>query len=245
MSLTMIRKIILMILVCLLGSGLLFADAPYEEYHVAYKDISKDVLKNTIGILTINSGVKEGTNLKTYLISGNKFTFNKILKVKETIPVSNFGYHSGIEELDIDNYRYPVVSQSDNYLCIVYDPKKNSQAWIDTEEAKQDFYFDLVMIDSMPTPFELFVDVFNFTEDGKREIYTEPKKDAPGITISKELFEQSLLKVTDQKNGFIKIEGPAFVSHDIGKGHIELSGWIRIRDDEGNLIIWIKNVDVE
>jgi hypothetical protein len=173
MGVTKIRKIILMIVVCLAGSNLLFADAPYERYHVAYKDISKDVLKNTIGILTLISDIQKGADLKVYLRSGNKFAFDKILKVKETLPISNFGYEPGLEDLNIQNYRYPVVSKSDHYLCIVYDPKKNLQAWVDTEAAKEDFYLDLVLIDSILTPSELFVDVFYFT---KGKSIKNPKK---------------------------------------------------------------------
>lgn len=222
----------------------LFADAPYEKYHVAFKDISKDILKNTIGILTINSGIKKGVQLKTYLRSGNKFTFNKILKVKETIPISNFGYQPGIDELYIENYRYPIVNKFEHYLCIVYDPKKNLKAWVNIEEVEVNFYITPILLDSIPIPGEFFVDIFYFTEDGTRKIYKDPQKDADSILISKNLFEYSLLKIVEQKNEFIKIEGTAWVSGDVGKGSIEMSAWIKIRDEKGNLTIWIKYVDL-
>jgi hypothetical protein len=234
-------KIILISIASIFCALPLLADAPYERYHVSYKDISEDILKETIGILTINSGVKKGKKVRTYLRTEDKFTFDKVLKIEETTPVSNYGYQPPIDELGIENYRFPVVAKVDQYLCIVYEPKKNLRGWINLGEMEQDFYTDLVILDSIPVPSEFFVDIFYFTDDGIREIYKDIDKAA--VTISKELFEGSLLKVTDQKNGFIKIEGPAFINHDIGKGQIELSGWIRIRDDRGNLTIWIIDVD--
>ena len=70
-----------------------FADAPYEKYHVPYKDISREVLQNTIGVLTINTGAKKGTTLRIYLRLADRFVPDSLLDISKTIPVSNFGYH--------------------------------------------------------------------------------------------------------------------------------------------------------
>jgi hypothetical protein len=69
------------------------ADAPYEQYHVIYDDIASGVLENTIGILTINSGVKNGKELRTYSQAGETFVFHRTLQAKaEMRPISHFGY---------------------------------------------------------------------------------------------------------------------------------------------------------
>jgi len=238
-----INKIVILGVVSLLYSSFLFADAPYEKYHVAYENISKDVLKNTIGILTINSGVKKGTELKTYSRIGKQFIYNTTLRIKETIPVSNFGYHPPIEELNIENYRYPIVAKFGEYLCIVYDPIKNSKTWINIEELEKNFYTSIVMLDNIETPSSFFVDIFYFTKNGRRRLYKEPKKNADFIIISKDKYGDSLLSIIAQKNEFVKI-GVVTVNFDTYEESIKPLGWIRIRDDKGMLRLWIKYVDL-
>lgn len=240
-ALRICKKVIISIII--LYCSPLYADAPYEQYHVAYEDISKDVLKNTMGILTINSGIKKGAELKTYLKSGKKFTFNRILKVKETIPISNFGYHPPIEELDIENYRYPIVDKSDRYLQIVYDPKKNLKAWVNIKEVEENFYSTIVMLDNIKIPSNFFVDIFYFTKTGRRKIYNDAKKNADFTIISRDDYRDTLLRIMEQKNGFIKI-GIVHVNFDTYEEFIEPIGWIKVRDDRGLLTIWIKYVDL-
>ena len=238
-----ILKICKILIIIILHCTLLYADAPYEQYHVAYNDISKDVLKNTIGILTINSGVKKGMELKTYSKSEKKFIFDKILRVKETTPISNFGYHPPIDELHFENYRYPIVGKSGQYLQIVYDPKKNLKAWINIKEVKEKFFTSIVMLDSIKTPSPFFVDIFYLTKNGRRKLYKEPKNDADFIIISKNEPKYSMLKIIEQKNGFVKI-GIVHINFETLGETIEPIGWIKIRDNQGMLTIWIMDIDL-
>lgn len=242
MSTKNIGKIIIVSGISLLFSLSLFADAPYEKYHVAYEDISKDVLKNTIGILTINSGIKKGTELKTYSRNENHFTYRTSLLVKETIPISNFGYHPPIDELNIENYRYPIVAKFDQYLCIVYDPIKNLTTWVNIKEIEENFSTSIVMVDSIKTPSLFFVNIFYFTKTGKRKLYQEPQNDAKFTIISKNESKYHLLKIIEQRKDFVKI-GVVHVDFDTYKESIEPIGWVRIRDDQGRLMFWIADVD--
>lgn len=243
MSTRNIGKVIIVGGINLLFSLSLFADAPYEKYHVAYKDISKDVLKNTVGILTINSGIKKGTELKAYTRIEKQFSYNKTLKVKKTIPISNFGYHPPVDELCISNYRYPIVAKFEQYLCIVYDPIKNLKTWVNMKEVEENFYTSTVMVDSIKIPSSFFVDIFYFTKSGKRKLYKEPRNDAKYIIISKNESKYGLLKIIGQKKDFVKI-GIVHVDFDTYEESIEPIGWVKIRDGQGRLMFWIKYVDL-
>ncbi|MEO0097430.1 MAG: hypothetical protein ABIK78_04975 [candidate division WOR-3 bacterium] len=236
-------KMFVLGLIILIYSLPLFADAPYEKYHIEYKDISKDVLKNTIGILTINSGIKKGTKLKGYFKKGKKFIYEKTLKVKKTIPISNFGFHPPIDELYIENYRYPIVDKFEQFLCIVYDPIRNLKIWVNIKEIEKNFYTDILMVDSIPIPNNFFINIFYFTENGKRKVYKEPKNDADFIIISKDEYKYSLFKIIGQKDEFIKI-GIFHFNYDTNEEWIEPLGWIKIRDKYGRLMFWIKYVDL-
>ena len=99
------------------------------------------------------------------------------------------------------------------------------------------------MLDSIKTPSPFFVDIFYFTKSGKRKLYKEPKKDADFIIISKNESRYSLLKIIEQKNGFIKL-GSFHLDYATDKTTIEPIGWTRMRDNQGMLIIWIKYVDL-
>jgi hypothetical protein len=238
-----INKIIILIVVNLLYSLSLFADAPYEKYHVAYNDISKDVLKSTIGILNINSIVKKVMKLKTYSRDGKRFIYNKTLKVKKTTPISNYGSHPPVDKWRISNYRYPILAKIEQYLCIVYDPIKNLKTWVNIKEIEENFYTSIMMSDSMKTPDSFFVDIFCFTNSRKRKIYKEPRNDADFIILTKYKFKYLLLKIIEQRNGFIKV-GSFHLDHNTDKITIEPLGWVRIRNDQDMLMIWINDVDL-
>lgn len=243
MSIRKISKISVVSVISLLYSLPSFADAPYEKYHVTCKEISKDVLKNTIGILTIYSGDNKGTQLRTYLRSGKQFTYNKSLEVKEeTIPISAFGYHPPIDESCIGG-RYPIVEKSARYLRIVYNPIKNLEAWFSIDDLEENFYTSIIMLDKIDTSSRFFVNIFCFTQSGKRKLYKEPKEDANFIIILKDEHKHSLLKIMEQKNDFVRI-GILHVDFSTNKKSIEPIGWISIRDNRAMLTIWIEDADL-
>jgi hypothetical protein len=238
-------RIILISVIILIQFQPLLADAPYEKYHLFYQEISKDVLRKTIGILTISSGIKKGTELKTYSKSGNKYIFDKIIKPKETIPISNFGYHPSFHEPYIENYRYPIVFRSDPFLCIVYDPKKNLKTWVNLEEVGRDFYILRVFLDSLSISEDLFVDVFYFTGSVKRKVYKEPENGADFSVISEDEHKYSAFKVIEQKDGFIKIGIFRWDADPLKEEPVEPIGWIKIRDDKGYVTVWVKYISFD
>ena len=79
------------------AAHLSFADGPWEKFHIPYNETLKQVLKETIGIITLNSGGQEtGTTIITFKLTDNQFSKEKILKVRgQTTSVSKVGYRMG------------------------------------------------------------------------------------------------------------------------------------------------------
>ena len=179
MKISILRKILFL---KFLFSILLFGDAPFEKYHVTYSPELKQTLKETIGILTINSGVKGGRKIETYSKNDKDFKLSGTLDViKETTPVSNFGWQPIFPDSLVTNYRYPVTAENGNYLEIVYDAKKGSKTCVNTKEIEKNFYHTIIMIDSIPTPLDFWFDIFYFTNSGKRKLYEQPNRNSSCI----------------------------------------------------------------
>jgi len=240
-----INKILVMLTLGLWFAGPLFADAPYEKYHVTPESISKVVLRDTIGILTIVSGAdKTSTELNTYSRTIKSFTYSKKLKISETTPVSNFGYQDpqNPPSSSIDTYRYPIVAKSGQYLCIVYDPIKNKRAWINIKETEANFHSSIVMLENIETPSSFFIDIFYLAKKEGVKLYKEPSKNA-GFTLLIDEQKYSLLRILEQKGNFIRI-GIVKVGPDTNPESVESIGWIRIRDEQNMLMIWVKDEDL-
>jgi len=219
----------------------LFAEAPSEKYHVAYPSISKEVLQNAIGILTINPGEKMGDTLRTYLRQAHTFVPFTHLDVLKTTPVSCFGYHNPKE---IENYRYPIIEMIGQYARIVYDPVKNLSGWIDLNETKKDFSTTITLLNELNESLRYYIDIFYFTESGRRKIYKSPAKDAEHFIAAKSDRRYGFLKVMELGEGFVKLGKLRFnfESHEL-EG-VDPIGWVRIRDDQGQLTFWIQDVDM-
>jgi len=232
----------------ILTSGFLFilptfADAPSEKYHVAYRDISTEVLQNTIGILTINPGAKKGTSLRIYLRQADRFVPDSLLKVLETTPISNFGYHNPEGTSKIENYRYPIIEMIGRHARIVYDPVKNLSAWIDLDEMEKDFFTTVTLLNALNESLPYYVDIFCFTESSRRKIYKSPAKGAEYFIAAKSDRRYGLLKVMEIGEGFVKVGNPRFNSESFELEGVDPIGWMRIRDDQGRLTFWINDAD--
>lgn len=217
-----------------------FADAPTEKYHVTYTSIAKDVLKNTIGILTINSGTRGGTALRVYTRMADRFVADSSMKVEETTPLSSFGYHGDASIKLIENYRYPIIETIGSHARIVYDPVKSLSAWINLEETEHDFYTKVTLLSDLDALSKYYVDIHGFTKSGRRKIYESPEKDAQYAIVAKS--STSLLKVIEIGEEFVKLGKPRF-NNDWQEEGIDPVGWIRIRDDEGKLTFWLTFFD--
>ncbi len=85
-----------------------------------------------------------------------------------------------------------------------------------------------------------FADVFHFTQNGKRKLYQQPDQNVAFAIISKNARQFRWLKIIDQKAGFIQV-GTIRYLNDQPK--VDPIGWIRIRDDEKRLMLWIVSAD--
>ncbi len=249
------HRIIIIVAIGLLNPLSSFADTLsgyWERYHVKSTNICKEVLRNTIGILTINSGVKKGSELKIYSKSKEDFIYERILKVRKTIPVSNFGYYDSdyvsypvdTTRIDIENYRYPIINDSHYpFMNIMYDPIKKLKAWVNLEEVQKDFYIDIIKLDSIPIPTPFFVDIFCLTQEGKRKIYKGSKEDSNFYYIFEDQHRE--FRIIEQKGDFIRLEELIhFEPNEPPEETFESIGWIKIRDSDGLLTIWIRLVDL-
>ncbi len=212
-----------------------------EHYHIKHTQISSEVLKDTIGIITIVSRTKEPVYLRTYNYSGENFTESRKIHIfKNTVPLSHFGHPRRDKSLFVENYRYPVVETNKDYLYIVTNPIKNTRAWVNIKNIKSDYYVSLMMFDDITIPNSFFIDVFCFISSPGRKVYTEPALNSDTFIIFGRQSKYSALAVIDQRNGFLKI-----ASVIPGKSESEPLGWVRIRDDSGMLTLWIKFVDFD
>jgi len=145
---------------------------------------------------------------------------------------------------EIENYRYPIIETIAPHARIVYDPVKNLSAWIDLSETEKDFSTTVTLLNELNESQSFYVDIFCFTESGRRKIYKSPAKDAEYFIASKSDRRYELLKVMELGNGFLKLGKPRFKPDSLEMEGVDPIGWVRIRDDQGQLIFWIKYVDM-
>ncbi|MGH7452843.1 MAG: hypothetical protein ACRENG_15955, partial [bacterium] len=144
-------------------------------------------------------------------------------------------------QLHVENYRFPIVARQENYVCLVYDPVENLQAWINLQEL-DGLHHSLLMIDTLVAKQHShdFVDVFHFTQNGQRKLYQQPDQNAAFAVISKNARQFRWLKIMDQKAGFIQVGTIRYLND---QPQVDPIGWIRIRDDEKRLMLWIVSLD--
>lgn len=221
-----------------------FADAPSEGYHVAYKDISKEVLRNTIGILTINSRAGKEATLQTYAREAGQYVPAALLEAADTTPISSFGYHPPVDSGTIENYRYPIIEATDSYVRIVYDPVKNLSGWINLIETGKRFSTSVTMLHDLEALKSFSIDIFSFTESGKRKFYKFPGTPDNHFLVEKSDISYWFLTVMDMRKGYLQLGKPRFNDSTLELEGVDPIGWIRIRDDQGLLTFWIMLVDM-
>lgn len=158
------------------------ADAPGELFNVEYEHISPKTLTNIIGIVTIRYIENNKTiGIKTYRREGPDYVYSENMNLKKTKPISEYGYHPPVSIEDV-LYRYPIIASTGGYLCIVYEPSEYLTVWI-----KDDNYTKL-FFDNMPFPSPFFIDIFRFTNSGKRKVYISPDNRSNYLIISKDKY---------------------------------------------------------
>ena len=82
------------------------ASAPVEKYHVSPARISSSALKSAIGILTLNSGSKGGSELQCYVLKAKKLVPSGLLKSRQITPVSSYSSPEMRVESEMTNWRF-------------------------------------------------------------------------------------------------------------------------------------------
>jgi len=234
---------LLLILCCFLQISPVSADAPYETFNVKYREIAPSVLRDTTGIVTVNAdfswengySVKD-VELRIYDKIADKFVASGVISLqKQTVALSSFGY-SGI-----GSYRFPMTEEEGDYCRIVIDPKSDRRVWINNqmqakglENGVEKMHFDALKN-------LVAVDLFVFTDSGKKKLYAEPSRESSFVVIDSK--KHAFLLAAEVKNGFVRLvsEEAITVEPEDGKESPapQTLGWARIRDNEGLLTLWI------
>ncbi len=167
-------NLIFLFILFVLTMNALNADAPYERYYMEFSDSLKVILKQTKGILTVNSR-ESGCDTFT-LFEENGGNFKKIKKIdvlNESVPISNFGYEQPIQKNYVTAYRFAVISKNDRYVQVIYNIRKNLSAWLSFEELNKKYSIMLIIFDENVnlTKALNFVSIYRFTLSGKRKVY--------------------------------------------------------------------------
>ncbi|MCP4969139.1 MAG: hypothetical protein GY932_00925 [Arcobacter sp.] len=229
-----------LILLFFLLIGYIYGNGPEERYHITCDEFKNLQHQNIKGILTVNTHAdKIAGSIKIYSLNKNKFHYEKsIVVLKETIPVSNYGYGMhGLDGKTVHNFRFPILDTLSNYYLIVYDCKKNLQAWIDIKDVNKSYGTKIVMMDNLVGSNKYYIDLF-YCNDRKINIYKKPD-----INFELEIsLKDYAIKVINQKGNWIEI---AYVglNHDTYEYIIEPIGWIEMKNEKNQIIFWIKYID--
>lgn len=234
---------LLLILCCFLQVSPVSADAPYETFNVKYREIAPSVLRDTIGVVTINAdfswengySVKD-VELKAYDKVAGSFVASEVISLqKQTVALSSFGY-SGI-----GSYRFPMTKEEGDYCRIVIDPKSDRRIWINNQMQAKGLENGLEKTHFDDLKNLVAVDLFVFTDSGKKKLYAEPSRESSFVVIDSK--KHAFLLVAEVKNGFVRLvsEEAITLQSEDGKAPTtpQTLGWARIRDNEGLLTLWI------
>lgn len=211
------------------------ADAPYEVYHVSKSSISVVVLRDSIGVLSVSSGQKRGTEFNTYRVVNSTWVADRVIRATETVPVSDFDYRPPMDSPYINGYRYPVLKTDGVYLKIVINPITAESVWVNRTELKAKFVVHEKYFDDLAHLGEFYVDPFFGVPDSTRPVFKEPSLSAKETDV---IHSGTFYKVVAQKKDFIQIAVEVWEDsedHPIRK----TIGWIPVHDSSGLLTVWV------
>jgi viroplasmin and RNaseH domain-containing protein len=143
----------------------------------------------------------------------------------------------------VSNFRYLGIDENERFLKIVYDHNSKKHAWVLKKQLNERFYLKMKYINDLKTNSGEFLSLFGLTTTNCRKIYNRPTDDSDFEIIYKKDFSNKFIKITEQKNDFLKI---AIINEDCDN-NIEIIkelGWVKIKNNTGALNIWIINIDV-
>ena len=216
------------------------ADGPDEWIHIKPDNIPTDLLKKTIGIITLNSGIKGGTSLNVF---DDNFKLLKRINLRDNSkPISNFGYRYD-NGPSISNFRYPIIALNKSFVKVSLDFEDSTTYWLSLDEIYSNFYLDFKFFQALVTDSEEFVSLFTLTTLNERKAFKLPSDNSDFIIITRAEYETSLISIVSQEGDFIKIGLVIFNRDNYEIELVKELGWIKIHDENGTLNIWIISKD--
>ncbi len=242
-----------------LGNG------PTEEYSVAFEEIAPSVLRDAMGVLTV-------TGMSAAGIGGQEPGFREHrpgsplpavggwTSARQTTPLSNFGiFHPSRHGRDDPDYqvqafRYPITDARERYLEIVVDPRVDRRIWVERSELGDQFRTRIDMLEDLAVACrersDLHVNISSFTTSGRRKVYVAPRRDAESSVLdcrnpprlARRSHGEGLFKALDVRGEFVQVGWAAYAGAG-GAGMPEPIGWVRLRANSGELLLWIEQID--
>ncbi len=187
--------------------------------------------------------------IETYARRSGAFVPDGDLDVMDIVPVNGCRWYDELSD-QTRTLKMPIVGVQGDFRQIVYDPIRNSRAWIHLTRLVElmkpltwyqpgDDFFTEKLFGRNP-PESLYVDLFFFIKS--RKLYKAPDESAPFELITPETKEPSdplgytnygSGTVTRIRNGFALL---CFI--DACTGKVMPLGWIKLRDEGGKITIW-------
>lgn len=228
----------LLFILCLFISARCFSEGAMEHYHVKYSQISKAVHRDTIGTLSIyNWTQKTGKNIISYQKKPNGFILSKYFDIKkDTIPFSTWGLTGWRTNDSI--YRFPITAKENDYLQIVIDVQKEIRAWVNLQSLEISFMVDVILFEAIKG--KKWDTIINPILSGpwKVKVCEEPNESSKSFDLLLGGWDPLFFKAMESSGGYVKVDRWVY-SQEAGKSSIKPLGWIRVKDKEGKLLIWV------
>jgi hypothetical protein len=228
-----------------------YSDAPVETYFLEKTQIPDNVLKETKAVLTVSiidpkayaeyynqPNMKQAPYITVYKKAGNSFKKIGVLGKAQIKTPTGGHYGPGAW------YRFPVTHSKGEYLEVIYDILEHQKCWINFSELKSSLSGEKPALDWFTTQSSsepVSVDIFFLTRNKEIRVYTSPTSRSPSqgltpqseILRTSEVYDARAFQIIERKNGF----GKFVVNQGCDRPGRSI-GWIRLRDENGRLLVW-------
>ncbi len=227
------------------------SDAPVETYFLEKTQIPDNVLRETKAVLTVNM-----IDPKTYAEYYNQPNINQAPYISVYKKVGNSFKKMGVlEKVQIKTptggeygpsawYRFPVTNSKREYFEIIYDILEHKKCWVNFSELKSSLSGEKPGLDWFTTRSSsepVSVDIFFLTRNKEIRVYTSPTSGSPSQALTPQseilrtsaVYDARAFQIIESKNGF----GHLGVNQGCDRPARSI-GWIRLRDENGRLLVW-------
>ena len=245
------RYALVFILIMLSISLWSYADAPVETYYFERSQIPDDILRETKGVLTVSiidpkayaeyynqSVIKDMPYISVFKKQKN------LLKKIGVLDMTGVSTPTGGQYGPSIWHRFPVTNAQGVYLEIIYNLPKRKKCWVDFSELKSSLSPEKPVLNWFTNQYSsetVSVDIFYLTRDNAIKLYDSPSLESSShiITPQSEIlssygaYDVRALQIIERMNGFGRLV------ENIGLDRPPRRiGWIRLRDENGLLMVW-------